>query len=484
MADSKMQTKLVGLLIVTSTLLTGCGTSSAPTNRNVATVKISTTQVKHVIPKNPFGVNVAVWDTQLQDSVVPTLLRNAGLNILRFPGGSTSDIYQWETNSYTRGYRSKAAPATDFAQFMTMVKAAKATSIVTVNYGSNASATAGGNPDVAARWVAYAKAHHDPVSFWEVGNEVYGKWETNFHKNKGASGYAHNFLIYARAMKAANPMAQIGAVLMLPVNAKAKAWNKTVLQIAGSQINFGIVHWYAQKPGHASDSGLLKSTDKIPAMMVALKKEIHAYGGSNASRIHILVTETNSGHRPVGKQTVSLVNALFLASDELTWLQSGVNNVDWWDLYNGISIHGANQKHLYGTTNYGDFGVLSSGDHVGSIAEPPVNTPFPPYYAMQMLHFFAQPGDTWLSATSSASLIQVYAVQQSDHREAVLVVNRSPKISFTINVNWVKKIPNRTTTTVYKYGEGSNQIHRTVHKDLQTLTVSPYSLTLAIVPTQ
>lgn len=47
--------------------------------------------------------------------------------------------------------------------------------MVTVNYGSNAAGTAGGDPQKAAAWVHYANVTKGyGVTYWEIGNEVYG----------------------------------------------------------------------------------------------------------------------------------------------------------------------------------------------------------------------------------------------------------------------------------------------------------------------
>ena len=50
-----------------------------------------------------FGVNTAVWDGNLLDTSVPGLLSQAGITALRFPGGSTSDDYHWQTQTTTDG---------------------------------------------------------------------------------------------------------------------------------------------------------------------------------------------------------------------------------------------------------------------------------------------------------------------------------------------------------------------------------------------
>ena len=143
-------------------------------------------------------------------------------------------------------------------------------------------------------------------------------------------------------MKAIDPTIKIGAVLAAPGNwpdGQSPDWNSNVLAQCGSAIDFVIVHWYPQNPGYESDSGLLAApqngTTGIAAMATKLKSLISQYGGAKAANIQILVTETNSVSSNPGKQTLSIVNAMFVADDMLSWVENGAANVDVWDLHNG-----------------------------------------------------------------------------------------------------------------------------------------------------
>lgn len=152
----------------------------------------------------------------------------------------------------------------------------------------------------------------------------------------------------------------IGAVLTTPGNwpdgvtnsTSPQPWKQTVLSTACSSIDFVIIHWYPQGPGSESDATLLASTSQIVSMVSSLRSLLTQYWGSHASSVQIMLTETNSVSSSPGKQTVSLVNALYLADDYMTWLENGVANVDWWNLHNGPSA-GNNSFSLYGNTQYG-----------------------------------------------------------------------------------------------------------------------------------
>ncbi|MCL6446118.1 MAG: hypothetical protein K6T83_22185 [Alicyclobacillus sp.] len=444
------------------------------------------------VPSTAIGVNDAVWDPDLLDAAVPSLLKNAGVKMMRFPGGSSSDVYDWKTNTMTDG--GYANPNDTFDAFMNVVKKVGAQPIITVNYGTNPTHTAGGDPQLAADWVKYANVTKKyGVNYWEIGNEIYGNgsygtsWEADLHPQKGPEAYAKNALKFIKAMKAVDPHIHIGVVLTCPTawpDGQTPDWNSTELSIVGKSIDFVIVHWYAQNPAGngqpgESDDGLLNSTSAIPSMMATLHQEIQTYCGANAKHVQVFLTETNSVSYNPGKQTVSLVNALFLAQDYMSWLENGAANVDWWDVHNGIQPANNNSPTLYGKFNYGDYGLLSVGGASNGKKEPPANTPFPPYYALQLVHELAAPGDTMVEARSSQSMIQAFAVRKRDGG-AVLLVNDSPSVTYKAHV----AVPNAggsKRAEVYFYGEHSSRVSQSsvaVQQGAASIQVPPYSITV------
>src|SRR5262249_41198893 len=153
------------------------------------------------------------------------------------------------------------------------------------------------------------------------------------------------------------------------------------------------VRWYPQDPGQESDADLLASTDQVASMVATLRAHIQEYCGSHASQGNIMVTETNFVSFNPGKQTTGPANALFLAEAYMSWLKSGAENVDWWDLHNSITPGQNNAPALYGDQQYGDDGILSSGQSQNGINEISADAPFPAYYGLQMLTKLGRPGD-------------------------------------------------------------------------------------------
>ncbi len=393
-----------------------------------------------------FGINTSVYDAHLMDPVVSGLIRQAGFTVMRYPGGSTSDEYHWQSNSYTpqtkNGKPGSVASSNDFDHFIQLAHASGAEPIVTVNYGSNSARTGGGDPDEAAAWVAYAKQKRDHVQYWEVGNEIYGNgfygadWETDLHAPKdgvpessrknnpllGPTAYGKNVAAFVRAMKAKDAGIKIGAVLTAPGNwpdGVAPDWNSHVLLECGRDIDFAIIHVYPQNPGGESDVQLLGAPSKNAATIAALRPLLQQYCGR---QIPIFVTEANSVSSNPGKQSVSQVNALFAADDVLSWIEAGAANVDWWQLHNGPTTNANNSPQLFGDASFGDYGVLMNGDS----PEPVANRPQRSYFGFAMLHLFAESGDCLVRASSDSSDLAVYATTAMHGRQCdLLLINKS-----------------------------------------------------------
>ncbi|HEX4788890.1 MAG TPA: alpha-L-arabinofuranosidase, partial [Actinospica sp.] len=205
-------------------------------------VTVNADEGQGTIPSTGYGLNSAVWDSQMNSATTQSLLSSAGVGMLRYPGGSYGDIYNWQDNTAPGGY---VAPGTDFDQFMGTVKAVGAQPILIANYGT-------GTPAEAAAWVQYANVTKGyGAKYWEIGNENYGNgyygngWEADDHSSKSPTTYADTFLQYASAMKAVDPTIKIGAVLTMPANwpdglvgaGDTGTWNQTVLKLAGSHID-------------------------------------------------------------------------------------------------------------------------------------------------------------------------------------------------------------------------------------------------------
>jgi len=467
------------------------------------------------------GLNAAAWDGSLVHPEIPKLVRSAGVQTLRYPGGSTSDNYHWLSNSADDPNQGGTHPDSNFDAYMSVVKAARAESMITVNYGS-------GTEQEAADWVRYAnrggpryrgpvptypgasrKGHDYGIRYWEIGNELYGdgtygaQWEVN-RKPHDPTTYAQGVVSYSAAMKAVDPSIRIGVVLTAPGNwpddqisgASPQPWNDTVLAIACDAVDFAVLHWYPQGPTGESDAALLAAPEKgestgvsytpaISDMVGTLKAKLTQYCGPHASAVSIMVTETNSVSYNPGKQTTSVVNALFLADQLTTWFENGVTNVDWWALHNS-PFDGNADPSLYGEYSFGDYGVLSAGfTSAGGAVEPPVDTPFPGYYALEMLSYLGHGAeDTLIKTTSSSDLVGVHAVKQRNGRINVLLINKDPSASHEVALS-LSGASSRGWASVHRYGATDASItarRKAVRGPSFRVTLQPYSLVAVQLP--
>jgi hypothetical protein len=426
------------------------------------------------MPDTALGVNHAIWDQNLGTDDTSDLLRAAGVQMVRYPGGSYGDIYHWKTHTAPGGY---VAPNTDFDTFMAGARRIGAQPMIIANYGT-------GTPAEAAEWVRYANVtKRYGVRYWTVGNENYGNghygaaWEADDHPDKSATQYARLVVEYADAMKAVDPTIKVGAVLTMPANwpdgltaaPDTGPWNQMVLSIAGSKIDFVDVHWY---PGGITES--LARTSHIDDAIYLLRQQIARYAGDNASRIGISLTETN-----VGTGTTTQPGALFLADAYSGLLANGVFTVHWWNVHNGIGT----PSTVGGHTDYNDFGLLSSGTCTsdGSVCEPPLNTPFTPYHGLTMMKLFARPGDQFVRAGTDQPLVTAHAARRANGDLAVLLVNKDPDHAYPVTIDYAGFTPSGAAPTVHTLTNGATSISTTQSGSATSRTLPPYSLTTLVV---
>lgn len=463
-----------------SFLVLSSGAVSAQTR---AKVVVNAGAVTGTLPATALGVNTVVADGALRDAALPPLLTQAGVSTLRFPAGSTADVYHWRTNSATKGASADINPGDTFDAFMDVARQVHAAPILTVNYGSNADGTGGGDPQEAASWVAYANhTKHYGVQFWEIGNEVYGNgvykmpWEKDLHRDHSPTTYGLNALKFIAAMKAQDPVIKVGVSLVAPStwpDGLLPDWNSGVLSVCGSRIDFVSVHWCPQAPGHEEDASLLASTSQIAGMTSRLRALITRYCGVNAPNVQMFVTKTAPVPYDPGPQSVGLVSALFLADDALTWLENGAAGVDWWDLHSGpVSMHGQGP--------YGDSGLFATGAGPESSAD----TPFPAFYGLEMVSGLGRAGDRLVSASSDQPLLAVHAVRRASDSLAVMLINKDPRRRLDAQVT-VEGYKAGSEAVSYFYGQKSPAITSSSMKVKKgstfTETLPPHSLTVVVM---
>ncbi len=198
-------------------------------------VTVDLSSERAVVAPYHFGMHSSVYDNALHDDSLPALLDEAGIGLLRWPGGGYTDNYHFSNHSMTAwadGTTGYLANGSDFGSFVGLVDRAGTGVMITVNYGSNLGGDGPGEPKEAAAWVAYANGDPDDdreigvdgagndwltvgywaglraseplddddgrnflriaraeplgVQYWEIGNEVFGN---GFHETNMSVGF-------------------------------------------------------------------------------------------------------------------------------------------------------------------------------------------------------------------------------------------------------------------------------------------------------
>lgn len=215
---------------------------------------------------NLFGFDVD-YDAEIMQN-----LRDLNPNILRWPGGSLSDVYFWDGNSpgwmaddpdLNPWYGNDGSWWLSLNEYYRLLEQSNSTGIIVVNFGysrygrtADPVATAAG---YAADWVRYDNGR---TKYWELGNENFGTWEAGYeidtdYNQDGqpelmtADIYGRHCKVYIDSMQAAaaeiGSDIEIGIVLYEDAHGYTdltRSWNAGVLPHVGNKADFSILHNY------------------------------------------------------------------------------------------------------------------------------------------------------------------------------------------------------------------------------------------------
>ncbi len=127
---------------------------TAASARAQVTVNVDAATVTAVMPNGGIGLHTSVYANQFGNGALPGRVVESGVQMLRYPGSSYSDIYHWSTHTSPPG--GYVASQAHFGRFAQILDLSGTQGMVTVNFGSSLGNTMGGQPKEAAAWVAYA----------------------------------------------------------------------------------------------------------------------------------------------------------------------------------------------------------------------------------------------------------------------------------------------------------------------------------------
>ena len=431
----------------------------------VVNIRVDAASVIRTVDARHFGVNAVIWDSVFDTPTTINLLTEMGNQTLRFPGGSLSDEYHWESNTTLNNTWQWA---TSFDKFAHVVASTRPQVFITVNYGT-------GTPAEAANWVRNANVTRAlGCKYWEVGNENYGDWEADSQaRPHDPYTYAVRFKDYFNQMKAVDPTIKLGAVIVLGEDSYANytdhpalnprtsqshnGWTPVMLatlRSLGVTPDFVTYHRYAQAPGAENDATLLQSSSSWANDAADLRRQLNDYLGAAAAGVELICTENNSVYTTPGKQSTSLVNGLFYADSLGALLRTEFKGLVWWDLRNSQDLGNNNSAALYGWRLYGDYGIVNSANPAGPTDR------YPTFYVAKLMQTFARGGDQLVTASSDYPLLTAHATKRADGSLAVLAINKSATAAISAKIAVAGLLPN-STGYAYTYGMVQDTAART-----------------------
>jgi hypothetical protein len=417
-------------------------------NSSDVTVTIDRSNVITKIPRSILGDNSNTWMTQIvSEPVLMDHISTLQPHIIRFPGGSISDLFFWNSLNnqppadapaellaangsasapfywYGKNSESWTLSVDNYYQLRQQTGSE---GIIIINYGYARYGT-GPNPvaaaaHLAADWVRYDNGR---TKYWEIGNENFGDWEAGYRiktaDNKDgqpefATGqlYGTHFKVFADSMRQAaqeiGKTIKIGAVLydQAPqswMTQTTQQWNTGVLNASGTSPDFYIVHnYYTDYHTNANAITILNTPTNVTGTMMNFIKQSLA----NAGRAEKPIAMTEFNIFSTGsKQQVSHINGLHGVMVLGEALKNKFGLVARWDLSNAWE-------------NGDDHGLFSKGDEPDAI---PKWTPRPAFYH---LYFFKKHlGDRLISSSSTHQDVLSYASSYTSGETAVTLINRS-----------------------------------------------------------
>ncbi|MGC3944703.1 MAG: hypothetical protein QM762_09300 [Chryseolinea sp.] len=441
----------------------GAISDSAPTD----TINIDLNKVITKIPKYIFGNNANQWMGQIADQpALMGFLKDLNTGLMRFPGGSISDVYFWNapvnsppadaaTTIYNNDGSAKTMAASDWwygtrpksenwtialDNYYTMLAQTNNTGMISVNYGY-ARYGKGIDPvaaaaHLAADWVRYDKGRS---KYWEIGNESAGTWEAgykiNLDDNKDGQPqiitgalYGKHFKVFADSMRKAAQ--QIGVSIKIGAqvigNPQANSgltnatWNNSMFGALGNDADFFIVHnYYAPWHQNSTAAVILKSA-------LTETKAISTYVTSSAATNQvqmkpIAMTEWNIESEG-SKQKVSAVSGIHAVLCVGEMLTNGIGQAARWDLANAWE-------------NGNDHGLFNNSAGSANASEGTWNPRAAFYYLYYMQKYLGDRLVTTSVVPANSDLVAYSSTFSSGEAATIVVNTATTNRTVVININ-------------------------------------------------
>lgn len=450
------------------TVVAGCSTLDDPNDASVPTerptIEIDFTGTARPIDPRVFGTNVPAWigPERLADDAFRAEIAASGTTMLRMPGGSWSNDYDWlgcELDDETTCFATWAAAPSDFAD---LLDATGVAGMWTVAFNQTAESAAAlvaffnGNVDDATpigidrhgtdwetvgTWASLRRdrGHPDPIRIdhWEIGNEVFGARPDVAGSDCASFGWEYvwtcqgdeyilgdaehdGFADFYRAMSGVDPHIQIGAVGIADSTSWGD-WSTELIEASDGNFDFFILHDYGFSSSPDPDEALARPIDAWPGLITTTREML-------PDETPIAVTEYNlvSFEGGDSRRTMSTaLNALYLAETIGQLVVADVPIATQWNFANGTTESGT------------DYGMISLDD----------GRRLPQFHAMSA---WTQAGEYLHTIPAGDESTRIYPTV-SDGGEVVLVAlsfSDRPS-SGTVELQGVETASSATITSVY-----------------------------------
>jgi hypothetical protein len=443
------------------------------------------------------GMNMAMWYDPTTPAI-QTAFASIGVTAVRWPGGSNSDLYNWETNTECQGGYS--TPNSEFTTYVQQyVLPAKVDLALTADYGTGKNCTGAGDPTEAAAWVTEALNLGVTVSHMTVGNEEYGHWEVDKHTvPNDPTTYAaavNGNSGYYSLIKAASPKTLVGVDVdagSTIANDTTNDWDPIVM--AGAPFDFVEYHYYPQNPGNEDDTILVQQAAQgLTTGINTIRAELTAAGKPADTPIY--VGEMGSVSSNPGKQSWSITQGLYAGQLLGEMMNDGVSRATWWIGFGNCGGNTGNfSASLYGWQDFGAYNIFSDGPtDTGCPGAGPIGTMSPTARAYQLFSQVAVNGESVLTATVAGDTTDVRAYAATNNGSTALVLfnlNQTTAQQVVVTVTGQANSSSVTVTTydkaLYDQSQNGTWADPTVaNMGAQalplTLTLTPWSMNVVIL---
>jgi len=377
-------------------------------------------------------------------------IKDIGITCFRFPGGG-SPGWRWRTGWADFNSKMKNMPLSRIAYLIDFCRLTNTKLIMQVNIES-------GTPQDAAALVEYMnKKANFRVDYWELGNEVYGKWDKAYTTPKE---YIKLIKKYSQAMKSVDSTIKIGADWGETFYDKVK-WDQTIIKGAADYIDFVSYHWYPNHiskrhkvngKSHPAPKELMANAMEIPDIIRRFNRIIAEYAPQRRGKIEFTFLEwdgawdaPSSDPKPPYAKGVaqwSLANAVFYADSLGQFAANGVTVsaqysfqecmfglIRGWDPAEGWGGKAWDEK----TIRPKAFAIKIFSKHFGGILIENKVEGSPVYYKSQ---------DWWPSSyTGKVPYITCYASKfKGENKLGIILINKHPDKNFNLDISIKGKV--------------------------------------------